>query len=157
MAVTRRLRLTRFAAQRVNFEFYGAYRIRIEVQEVEGPDLDPFIFIFRRRPISPYTNTSCDDFCAVAGPSQLADIPPVEPDPDQSFPFYRLDHVELDFASITEALEVWEIIKQEACILVEGLGKLAQLEAVEDHWCPSPPDDAGAPSASASISESTGA
>ena len=46
---TRRIRLTRYAATAVNFNNYGAYRLRVEVTGVEGADLDQNIFIYKRK------------------------------------------------------------------------------------------------------------
>ena len=148
----RRILLTRFEAVNVNYKRYGVYRMRIEASDAEGDDLDNYIFIYKRNPVSPYTNQNCDPFCAVVGPAQMAQYPPGEPDPDNNWPFYRLDFVELDFPSQTRADAAWSIIKQEACLLVEGLGKLTQLQAVETIWCPSPPDSIS--SQSESVSES---
>jgi hypothetical protein len=148
----RRIQLRRFEPQKVNFNYYSAYRMRVEVASVEGPDLDPYIFIYRKNPVSPYSDQGCDEFCAVIGPSQYATIPPVEPDVNMNYPFYRLDFIEVDFISQEQAYRVWELIKQETCILVEGMGKLTQLGVVEEHWCPAPPDDPGQPSQSVSES-----
>ena len=68
---TRRIRLTRYAATAVNFNNYGAYRLRVEVTDVEGADLDQNIFIYKRNPPSPYTDQDCDNFEAVAGPAAV--------------------------------------------------------------------------------------
>lgn len=136
----RRIRLTRYAANTVQFNNYGAYRLRVEVTAVEGPDMDPNIFIYRRNPPSPYTQQSCDNFEAVAGPPQLAAIPAGEPDPDQSWPFYRLPYVELDVASTAQADSIWQEIQSEVCVLVEAMERLTQLKAIQDVWCPGPPD-----------------
>jgi hypothetical protein len=144
----RRIRLTRYASTQVNFNNYGAYRIRIEVTAVEGPDLDENIFIYRHNPPSPYTTLSTDTFEAVAGPPQLAAMPAGEPNPDMNWPYYRLNYVELDVASTEQAEAIWQEIQQEACVLVQALDRLTQLQAVQDVWCPGPPDS----SQSASIS-----
>ena len=151
---TRRIRLVRYEPQYVNFYYYSVYRMRIEVAEVEGPDLDKYVFIYRKEPVNPYSGQSCDSFQAVAGPSQLASIPPVEADPEKSYPFYRLDYVELDFITQEQAMRVWNEIQREVCILVEAMGKMTQLAPVEDVWCPSPPEDESAGSESVSVSES---
>jgi hypothetical protein len=138
---TRRISLTRYEPEYVNFTHYSAYRLRIEVSDHEGDDIDPFVFIYRREPIDPYTEQQCDTFCAVIGPSQYATIPAGSPDPERSYPFFRLSYVELDFISRQEALDFWELIQQEVCILVNAMGKLTQLVAVETVHCPSPPED----------------
>lgn len=138
--MTRRIQLTRYAATRVQFNNYGAYRMRIEVTSVEGPDLDEFIFIYKRNPPSAYTTLSCDNFEAVAGPPQLSAYPAGEPDPDNGWPYYRLNYVELDVASTAQADSIWNEIQSEVCVLVDAMTRLTELQAVEDVWCPGPPD-----------------
>ena len=139
MATTRRIRLTKYIAENVNYTYYGAYRMRIAVTAVEGDDLDKYVFIYKRNPESPYSNQSQDDFQAIVGPSQIASIPAVTPDPNQNYPFYRLDYVELDFMSVEQADQAWKDIQAEVGKLVDGMGKLTKLKAVEDVWFPSPP------------------
>ena len=136
----RRIRLTRFGTTEVHFNNYGAYRMRVEVTAVEGPDMDSNVFIYRRNPSSPYTDQPCDNFEAVAGPPQLASIPAGEPNPDQSWPFYRLPFVELDMQSAAQADSIWKEIEAEVCALVRARDKLTDLKALQDVWCPSPPD-----------------
>jgi hypothetical protein len=138
--MSRHIRLTRYAAQTVAFNNYGAYRLRIEVTAVEGPDLDENIFIYQRNPPSAYTDLSCDTFQAVAGPPQLAATPAGEPDPDMNWPYYRLNYVELDVASTAQAEAIWNEIQAEVCALVSAMDRLTQLQAVQDVWCPAPPD-----------------
>lgn len=138
---TRRIRLTRYAPETLIFNNYGAYRLRVEVTAVEGPDLDSNIFIYRRNPPSPYTTLNCDNFEAVAGPNQLAQYPAGEPDPDQGWPFYRLPYVELDVMSSEQAEAIWTEIQAEANALVGALDRLSQLVTVQDVWLPGPPPD----------------
>ena len=138
--MARRVQLKRFAAQPVNLNNYGAYRLRIEVAAVEGPDLDQYLFIYRRVSPSPYTGVNCDTFEAVCGPPQLAAVPAVEPDPDVEWPYYRQNYVELDVASATQADAIWEELQSEVCVLISALNKLDSLKLLETVWCPSPPD-----------------
>lgn len=137
---TRRIRLTRYAATEINFNNYGAYRLRVEVTAAEGPDLDENIFVYRRNPPSPYTTLSTDVFEAVAGPPQLAAIPAGAPDPDMNWPYYRLNYIELDVASTDQAEAIWVEIQSEVCVLVNALNRLTNLKVVQDVWCPGPPD-----------------
>lgn len=149
---TRRIRLTKYAAENVNYSYYGAYRMKVAVTDVEGDDIDKYVFIYQRHPESPYTNASQDEFSAVCGPSQFATIPAGAPDANQGWPFYRLDYVELDFMSVNQADQAWEDIKTEVSKLVEGMGKLTALVAVEDVWFPSaPPASSQSESASDSL------
>jgi len=138
--MTRRIKLTRYAAQAVKFNNYGAYRLRIEVTSVEGPDLDEYVFIYKRNPPSAYTDLNCDNFEAVAGPPQMALYPAGEPNADQGWPFYRLNYVELDVASSAQADAIWNEIQAEVCVLVSAMNRLDDLQVVEDVWCPSAPD-----------------
>lgn len=138
---THRIRLTRYAPETIVFNNYGAYRLRVEVTAVEGPDLDSNIFIYRRNPPSPYTTLNCDNFEAVAGPNQLAQYPAGEPDPDQGWPFYRLPYVELDVMSSEQAEAIWTEIQSEANALMGALDRLSQLITVQDIWLPGPPLD----------------
>lgn len=137
---TRRIKLTRYAAENVNYTYYGAYRMKVAVTDVEGDDLDKYVFIYKRNAPSPYTGSTCDEFCAVAGPSQLGDIPAGAPDPDKNWPFYRLDYVELDFMAIVQAEQAWVEIQAEVCRLVGAMDDLEKLQAISDVWCPSAPD-----------------
>lgn len=137
---TRRIKLTRYAAENVNYTYYGAYRMKVAVTDVEGDDLDKYVFIYKRNAQSPYTGSTCDEFCAVAGPSQLGDIPAGAPDPDKNWPFYRLDYVELDFMAIVQAEQAWVEIQAEVCRLVGAMDDLEKLQAISDVWCPSAPD-----------------
>jgi hypothetical protein len=146
--MTRRIKLTRYAANTVDFNNYGAYRIRIEVTDFEGPDLDSYIFIYKRNPPSAYTTQSCDTFEAVAGPPQLALYPAGEPNPDQGWPYYRLNYVELDLASTEQADQIWNEIQEQVCVLVAAMNRFDNLQAVEDKWCPAAPPSGSASSAS---------
>jgi hypothetical protein len=147
----RRIRLTRYAPTLINFNNYGAYRLRIEVTAVEGPDLDENIFVYRKNPPSPYTTLSTDNFEAVAGPPQMADIPAGEPNPDLNWPYYRLNYVELDVASTEQAEAIWLEIQQETCVLIDAMNRLTQLQAIQDVWCPGPPDSSVSVSTSTSV------
>lgn len=147
--MSRRIRLTRYAATIVTSNNYGAYRLRIEVTAVEGPDLDENIFIYRRNPPSAYTTQSCDVFEAVSGPPQLAATPAGEPDPDMNWPYYRLNYVELDVASVAQADAIWQEILDEVNALVFAMDRLSALQAIQDVWCPDPPG-----SLSVSVSQS---
>jgi len=139
MSTTRRIKLLRYEAQRVNFWYYGALRMRIECDEVQGDDLDPYIFIYSREPVNPYTENRLDLFHAVCGPADIADIPAGEPNPQRMWPYYRLNYMEHDFRNPTEAAEVWEIIQTEAEILAEAASWFSNLQLEETVWVPSAP------------------
>lgn len=146
------IQLHRYEPVNVNFHYFSAYRMRVEVADIVGDGFDQHIFIYQKRPVSPYSGLGCDTFCAIAGPSQFSTIPAVEADPQKSYPYYRLNYVELDFISRKEALQAWEVIQKEVAILVEAMGKLAQLAIVESPWFPAAPADDS--TTSESVSES---
>lgn len=145
----RRIQLTRSETTKVNFNNYGAYRLRIEVTAFEGNDIDGNVFIYKRKPPSPYTDINADVFEAVAGPPQLSDYPAGAPDPDQGWPYYRLNYVELDLPSSDAAQRIWEEILSEVNVLVEAMNRLDSLNVVQTIWCPTPPDDSNSASNSA--------
>lgn len=138
--MARRIQLTKFETGTVVFANYGAYRLRVEVTDFEGNDIDGNVFIYRRNPESPYTELNTDVFEAVAGPPQLADYPAGAPDPDQGWPYYRLNYVELDVASSAQAQAIWDEIQREVAVLIEAMNRLDTLKTTEVLWIPSAPD-----------------
>lgn len=147
-----RIRLARYKVQNINWTYFGAYRMRVEVVETEN--IDPNIFIYQRGPVSPYTGQPQDFFSAITGPSQLADVPALEPDINYYYPYFRLNYIENDFDAESLALEVWQTILAEARILCEAMGRFTQLTIAEDVWVPSIPDPV-TDSQSSQSSEST--
>lgn len=145
----RRVKLVRYAPETIDSGFRGAYRMRVEITEVEGPDLDIYLFIYRRGLASAYTGEAQDRFEAVCGPPQLASIPATTPDPDQSWPLFRLNYIELDFISASQAEVVWLQIVADTNALVSGLNKLDNLNIQQEVWCPGPPAEHSQSSASA--------
>lgn len=137
--MTRRICLTRSATTTTSNTNYGTYRLRVDVTAVQGPDLDTNIFVYRRNPPSPYTTLSTDTFEAIAGPSQLANIPAGTPNPDLSWPYFRLNYIELDVASTAEADNIWAEIQADAKNLLEAMNRLEQLQVIQTVWFPSAP------------------
>lgn len=138
--MARRIQLTKSETGTVVFGNYGAYRLRIDVTDFEGNDIDGNVFIYRRNAPSPYTELSTDVFEAVAGPPQLADYPAGAPNPDQGWPYYRLNYVELDVASSAQAESIWNEIEQEVGILIEAMNRLDTLKTTQVVWIPDAPD-----------------
>lgn len=149
--MARRIQLTKSETNTVVFNNYGAYRLRIDVTDFEGNDIDGNIFIYQRNPPSPYTDLSTDSFEAVAGPPQLADIPAGAPDPNQSWPYYRLNYVELDVASTQQADAIWNEIQAEVAVLIEAMNRLDTLQVTQVLWIPSAPDSSTSSSVSGSM------
>jgi len=138
--MARRIQLTKSETGTVVFPNYGAYRLRVDVTDFEGNDIDGNVFIYRRNPPSPHTDLSTDIFEAVAGPPQLADIPAGAPDPDQSWPYYRLSYVELDVASTAQATAIWDEIQHEVGVLVAAMNLLDTLQPTQVVWIPDAPE-----------------
>jgi uncharacterized protein (TIGR02145 family) len=136
--MTRRINLTRSATTVISNTNYGTYRLRVDAVAI-GPDLDSNIFVYRHNPPSPYTELSTDIFEAVAGPPQLANIPAGVPNPDLSWPYFRLSYIELDVASTAEADSIWAEIQAEAEELLGALDRLELLEVNQTVWFPSAP------------------
>lgn len=127
---TRKLKLTKFAVQNVNFQYLSVYRLRIEASEAVA--MDSRIFVYRRDGVNPYTNDVTDTFFTVASPVDMSEYPPEEPDPQKAFPFFRKNFVELDFRSVALAEEAWLLIVQEANVLVHALNRMEQLVPIEE-------------------------
>ena len=138
--MARRIQLTKAETGTVVFPNYGAYRLRVDVTDFDGNDIDGNVFIYRHNTPSPYTDLSTDVFEAVAGPPQLADYPAGAPDPDQGWPYYRLSYVELDVASSTQAQAIWDEIKHEVEILIKAMNRLDTLKTTQVVWIPDAPD-----------------
>lgn len=132
MAINYGITLKRLAAEKVNLYYIGAYRMRVEASNARGEGLDPYVFIYKRGTLNPYTGEYCDEYQAVCGPADMAEIPALAPVEDQAWPFYRLSYIELDFRSEETAMAAWDIIQTEVAILVEGMGGLTNLVEQEE-------------------------
>lgn len=145
-----RIKLTRYEATNVNVHYLSAYRLKIVASDAEG--LDNRVFLFRRDSINPYTGVALDTFLTVCSAVDMEDYPPAEPNPEKLYPFFRSDTIELDLRSTSIAEDIWSLIKQEVCILLEAIDRLAVLKVKEESWCGIPPETG---SASSSSSESS--
>lgn len=150
----RRLKLVRKAVTQVNYQFLGAYRLRIEVSDPDNTGADPNVFLFLRRPINPYNQEVLDDFHAVASPVDLAEYPVGEPNALTTYPFYRIDFIELDFRSTAQANETWTLIVAEVDSLLRALDRLDTLEVVEETFVGADADTGNSASNSTSTSNS---
>lgn len=152
--MARRLKLTRSQLTEVNFQYLGAFRLRVEASDPTDSGADPYIFLYNRRPLNPYDQTAADDFMAVASPGDLAEYPVGEPDGRTTYPIFRLDYVELDFRSTEQAEKVWLLIVAEADTLMKALDRMEQLVPTEEVWVGAAPDAGSSESGSASQSTS---
>lgn len=135
------LKLVRKELTEVEYQWAGAFRMRIEASDPNNTGADPNVFLYRRDPVNPYTGEASDVFFAVASVADLADYPVGEPDPDKPYPFLRLDYIELDFRASSQAKEVWEIVVREVNALLECLGRMANLVEVETQFVGTAPTE----------------
>lgn len=129
---TRRLKVKRYKVTNVDYLYFSAYRLRVEIADATG--MDRRVFVYRRDPASPYTDEATDTFFAVASPVDMAEYPPEEPDPNKSYPFFRKHFVELDVRAVSLALLAEQIIVHELNVLVHALNKLEDLDLAEEFW-----------------------
>jgi hypothetical protein len=151
LAATRKLTLVKSEAARVEYQYFGALRIRVDV--IDAVDIDPNIFLYRQDMATPYTPDASptNTFFSVASPADINDYPIGAPDPLKAFPFFRQTFVELDFRSTLQADQFWQDVIQEATVLIHAMNKLELLEEV-DHIQIGPfPKDDDEPSGSESI------
>lgn len=150
----RRLKLVRKAVTQVNYQFLGAYRLRIEVSDPGNTGADPYVFLYLRRPVNPYNGDVLDDFHAIASPVDLAEYPVGEPNALTTYPFYRIDFIELDFRSTEQANDTWTLIVAEVDALLRALDRLDTLEVVEETFVGADADTGNSASNSNSNSNS---
>jgi hypothetical protein len=150
----RRLLLKRLNTVEVNYQYLGAYRLRIEASDPSGSGADPYVFLYNRRPINPYPGAEgiADDFVSITSPTDLAEYPIGEPRDGTAYPFFRLDFLELDFRATSQAEHTWVTIIGEVGVLLESLDRLEQLVETAEVWVGSNPENSD--SASDSTSQS---
>ena len=151
--MARRLKLSRSQLTQVNYQYLGAFRLRVDVSDPTDSGADPFVFLYNAAPVNPYNGEQRADFLAVASPVDLSEYPAGEPNDATTYPFFRLNYVELDFRSTEQAERAWELIVLEVDNLLKALDRMEQLEVAEETWVGAAPDDTGE-SASASDSQS---
>lgn len=155
--MARGLKLKRYGVTNQNYQWLGAYRIRVEVASVCG-GMDPNIFIYRRDPFNPLTNEQLDTYLAMASPADMSWYPALEPNSETEFPFFRQNFIELDFHAVNEAEAAWVVWNREANILCEALDQLEQLILTEEvnvgAICAGSESGSGSASESHSTSES---
>ncbi len=152
--MARRLKLTRKELIEVNYQYLGAFRLRVEASDPSNSGADPCVFLYNRRPVNPYNGDVVDDFIAIASPGDLSEYPVGEPRDGTTFPFYRLDYVELDFRSTERASKTWLLLIAEIDNLMKALDRMEQLVPIEEIWVGSAPTEGVSDSASTSNSQS---
>ena len=150
---SRRLRLRRFAVTNVNFQFLGAYRLKVVVDDPEDSGADPNVFLFLRRPPDPVTGAVLDDFHAITSPADLAEYPEGQPSDTTTYPFFRRNEIVLDFRNVSLADQVWLTVLREVGVLQRALDVLDELVQVDEVMVGEP---AGAGGSSSSGSSQSG-
>jgi len=136
---TRFARLVKSGLTEAVFANYGAYRLRVDVAEVVGPDIDRNLFLFRQLPESPHNDTLQSEFVAVVGPPQFADFPVDSPDPDMGWPYFRQSFVELDLASTEQVDQIWAELQREVEVFLRAMDRLDHLQPLAEVWLPENP------------------
>lgn len=132
--MARRLKLTRSQLTQVNYQYLGAFRLRVEVSDPTDSGADPFVFLYNAAPVNPYDGVQRADFLAVASPVDLSEYPAGEPNDATTYPFFRLNYVEVDFRSTEQAEKAWTLIVLEVDNLLKALDRMEQLEVSEETW-----------------------
>lgn len=125
MASPRGITLTRSEVVNVDYLWLSAFRLRVVATDALG--MDHRVFLFRRGPLNPYTDERTDFFITVCSPVDMEDFPAGEPDPEKTYPFFRVAEVTLDFRTSQEAEEAWDIIVREVENLITALNTLEDL------------------------------
>lgn len=120
------------AGPNVNYEYFSAYRLRVEIERAVG--MDDRVFLYQRGPVNPHTGEAADTFVTVCSPVDMADYPPDEPDPARQYPFFRKNFVELDFRATSQAQEAYDLIVRELGVLCRALDRLEQLQEAAAVW-----------------------
>jgi hypothetical protein len=149
------LKVIRKEVETVEYQWAGAFRLRVEVSDPNATGADPRVFLYRRDPVNPYTGETNDTFFAIASVPDLSLYPPGEPDPNTPYPFFRLDYVELDLQSSSIADSLWAVILREINALLQALERLQELVVVDEQFVGTAPTTGNSESSSESSSEST--
>lgn len=133
------VQLTKEESQIVSLGSIGAYRMRVTVSDIQGPDLDTNLFLFQRLPATALDTTPRDYFVAVVSPTQLATTPIGAPVAEVDWPYFRSSSIELDFVSADQAHAAWKLIESEIFALVDAMNKLDVLSTTRVAWYPGVP------------------
>lgn len=150
--MARRLKVVKYELVHVNYAWLGAYRLRVEIQDSIG--MQPYVFLYRRGLPDLSNGEAIDHFMAVCSPADMEEWPALEPDPDKSYPFFRLDYIELDFRNVDKAKRTYDLILLELSHLVQALDRLDLLVPTEETWIGDEPAAGDSDSESVSTSES---
>lgn len=152
--MARRLKLTRSELTHVNYQYLGAFRLRVEVSDPTNSGADPYVFLYNRRPVNPHDSSQVDDFMAVASVADLAEYPVGGPIEATAYPIYRTSVLELDFRSTEQAEAVWLSLITQVDALVRAQDRMDDLEVTQEVWVGAEADTGNSASGSDSTSNS---
>jgi hypothetical protein len=75
-----------------------------------------------------------DEFMTVCSFPDMSEYPISEPSDATTFPYFRLDYVELDFRGQTNYDTAWQSIRDEIARLVAALDLAESLVVTEEIW-----------------------
>lgn len=130
--MARRLRLRRFGLENVNFEWLGAFRLRVEADDPEATGTDTDVFLFNRGQVDPRSGEQTDYFMGVAGPVDMADYPSLEPDDRTAYLIFRRNWFEIDLRSTAVAQVTWEEVVKAVTNLLLALDRMEKLVVMEE-------------------------
>lgn len=124
---SRQLKLKRFELENVNYLYLGAFRLRVEASDPNDTGADPNVFLYQRDPANPYNGEVADLWLGIASVVDLAEYPVGEPNTETTYPFFRLDYVEIDLRATALAEDTWLIIISEVDNLLKILDRMELL------------------------------
>lgn len=143
-----RLKLKRFESTLINYQYVGAWRLRIEASDPSNSGMPSEVFLWHRKPVNPYTGEP-DDICvAICSPSDVSEYPIGAPDPDKTYPYFRQSYLEFDLRSKHWVGKIWTDVIREVDQLLIGMAQLEELQETEEVWVGSAPDSGDSESAS---------
>lgn len=153
--MARRLLLQRYNLDNVNYQWVGAYRLRVEASDADATGADPNVFLYQRRPPNPYDGSVLDDFIAVASPADMTEYPVGEPADHTTYPIFRLAYVELDLRGVDLAEDTWVLLVSEVGTLLTALDRLELLVLADSVTVGTPAAGGSSSSSSQSTSGSS--
>jgi hypothetical protein len=105
----------------------AVYKLAVTCTLDSGETLDPKIFIMCRSLLPGVTVDTVDVFCDICCPDDLDRYPPDAPDGTTEFPFYRTNHIVLEFASLTQYAAAREALVAKGKMLRRMQEKLTTL------------------------------
>jgi hypothetical protein len=109
---------------------YGdGFRLRVEV--TAATNVDPNIFLYLLKPLAPGQDTPEATFQKVCSPRDMAAYPATSPPDDANPPWFRLDHVQLDFDNRAEVQATIDEIRVMIKELLDAMATNDVLAAID--------------------------